>query len=545
MVRFYRRYWRRRRPYTRRGYRRLRPWIRRRYWRRHPWVRRLRRRRYRKRQYVGALVQWHPRHRALCTIKGWGIAMYGRETNTTTNFSAWVQPTGNLPGYYKLYGGGASLYHLTLDWLYSEHLKGHNIWSRSNESFDLARYFGTTFYLPPHPTLDYVFWWRTDYGTLKKYDYEYLHPAVAILNPKHIIVKSIQHGGRRTKRVRVAPPSVHNSQWYFMKQWCNAGLLRFGFTLINLDKMFIHTGETRPWYPLGTSTSDRDVTKLPNTKPIPTTSNQVWYKYTWDTGKDNRIGYAQLDAGGTKLTQISIQSINVPYWQFYFGTGWTNFNNNMHWFWWWYNDKQSEEKFAPEDLSDKQKCWIYISRTDNKSYSDIVVPLVQKGPFVVDKQDIPGTNIFNIAFMYKSRWQWGGTNPTVPPTLDPCDQPPAGYFGDPVRIGNPATTGAAVLHPWDLDASGLITKQKLRDILRFSDTDLATTSGVQKTLPEIDGAPYREENSSSSESDWDSEANEEENDMEENSYHRLTKKISRNRRFRHELIRGLQRLLKQ
>nr|ASH99127.1 ORF1 [Giant panda anellovirus] len=540
MVRFYRRWhYRRRRPYTRRYYGRFRPWFRRHRWRK---PRRVRRRRgYRKRGYVGPIVQWHPQHRSLCTIKGWGIGFYGVNTNTTTNFQSWNEKTQSLPGFYRVYGGGASLYHLTLDWLYEEHLKAHNIWSRSNEGFDLARYFGTRFYLVPHPTLDYVFWWQTDYGTLKKTDYQMLHPAIAITHKKHIIVKSIRNGGRRTKRVKIPPPSVHNTQWYFMKQWCGAGLLRFGFTPINLDTIFIKTGETKPWVPIGCSTAFKDPNSIPNLVPRATTENKNWYKYDWDNGIGNKIGYGQ-SSDKTNIRQISITPIDIPYWQYYFGQGWTNLNSNpdFYFFIWWYHDPfQDGNKFAPQDLTDKQKCWVWVGGIDNKTYPELIIPMVQKSPFAVSMGDLRGTNIFNLAFLYKSYWQWGGTNPTPEPTLNPCEQPPSGAFGDPVRIGNPATTGAAMLHPWDLDPSGLITKDKLRQLLHFSDTDAARSGDQPQKSNETNEELYSEESSDSS-TDWDSEEEEDQT----RTYQTLTKRISRNRRFRHKLISGIQRLLK-
>nr|QZE11953.1 MAG: ORF1 [Giant panda anellovirus] len=544
MARYWRRWYpRRRRYYTRRYTRRFRPWFRGvRRWRRPRPVRRWRRRRrFRKRPYVGPIVQWHPKHRALCTIKGWGIAFYGPASNTTTNFQSWVEGVGNTPGYYKLYGGGATLYHLTLDWLYKEHQLRHNIWSTSNEGFDLARYFGTRFTLHPHPTIDYIFWWRTDYGTLKKTDYELLHPAIAILNPKHVIIKSIAHGGKRAKKVYVAPPSVHNSQWYFMKQWCKAGLLRFGFTMINLQNIFIHQGDNRPWYILGTTTNTKTPDKLPDIEPVPTANNQGWYKYMWDTGEDNRIGYAQKTGTGTSIKQLSITQIDIPYWQYYYGQGWTNFNQNFLYFWWWYEDKTDTEVWAPEDMKNKQKCWVYLKQHGHptKNTAEIVIPLVQKSPFVVDIAEIPNSNIFNNAFFYKSYWQWGGQSPIIAPTLDPCQQPPAGAWGDPVRIGNPATTGNYVLHPWDLDETGLITKQKLKQLIQFSDSENPPRDEVQKKSPDNEDSQYSGEDSDNSE--WDSEAEE---DEEEDMFQTLTRRISRNREFRHNFIRGIQRLLK-
>nr|QZE11979.1 MAG: ORF1 [Giant panda anellovirus] len=546
---YYRRRWPRRRRNFRWRNRQFRPWIsrRRRYYRRHTWVRRRRRKFYRKRQYISALMQWHPSHRKLCTIRGWSYAFYGVDTNTCTNFQSWNEGSHGKLGFYRQYGGGASLYHMTLDWLYAEHQKHHNVWSASNEGFDIARYFGTTIWLWPHPELTYIFWWETNYGNLRETDYQLLQPAYCMLQKNHVIVKSIKYGGRKVKKIRIHPPSVHQTQWYFMKNWCGAGLLRFGFSLFNINQCFIHENETKPWVIIGSTTSQTDPTALTKTIPVPTTDNKCWYKYHWDDAKDNKIAWGKKkDHASNELIQLGITQIDVPYWIYYYGKGWTNLNSNDDWYYfiWWYSDNVSASTFAwePQDLTTKNKIWILL-RTDKQNTPTCVINMTQKGPFCYSKEDLSNqtasSNIFNLPFFYKSKWQWGGVSPQPETTVNPCEQPPTSDNIRAVRIGNPATTGQAVLHPWDLDKAGFITKHKLRQLIRHTSP---THTGIQeeelqKKSPSLDSEPSTEESG-----DSDSENSQTSSDEEPNIYS-LTKRISRERKHRHKLIRRIRKLV--
>nr|QZE11986.1 MAG: ORF1 [Giant panda anellovirus] len=542
MVRYY--HWRRRWP-RRRTYRRYRRTFRPRF-RRRTYLRRrrpVRRRRFfRKRTYKSAIIQWHPSHRTLCKITGWGIGLYGVGTNTTCNFQTYVPPALTKPGYYRQLGGGASLYHLSLEWLFLEHQKRRNIWSHTNEGFDLARYFGTTFRLWPHPEYDYIFWFETDFGGLRKEHYMLLHPAQAILEKRHVVVKSLKNGGKRPKTIRVPPPSVHQSQWYFMNQWCNVALARFGFTLINLKDPFIHSDQQKPWVTVGVSTGGKDPLKIPNTPTSPTAAPKVFYKWRWDTGKDNKIALGQKRPPDETIHQISITNIDVPYWLYWFGWGWQNFWQGDNWFYymWWYADKINDpDVYEIEDLKNSQKEWILL-KYDNRTIGECCINLVQRGPFVMSKADLPKDH-YNLYFQYQSRWQWGGTSPSIESTVDPCQQPPTSYQRDNVRIGDPATTGSYMLHPWDIDKDGLITKHKLRQLIAdVPSTSTGENKEAQPKLPQVDSEPSTEEDteeSSNSES-WNSE--EEEN---QNSYRLLMHRIFRERKHRKKLRRRIKRLV--
>nr|QZE11989.1 MAG: ORF1 [Giant panda anellovirus]USZ80594.1 ORF1 [Tick-associated anellovirus 4] len=533
--------WRRWRRNPRRRRRTIFPWFRRRryYYRRRPTVRR----RYKKRAYISSVMQWHPKHRALCYIRGWSIAFFGVGQNTTCNFQTYVQKTGNKPGYYILYGGGASLYHLSLEWLYEEHLKRRNSWSHTNEGFDLARYFGTTFTLWPHPRLNYLFWWETDYAALRKTEWMRLHPANALLERNHIIMKSIKNGRRRPKKVRVKPPSVHQTQWYFMNQWCDVGLVRFGFTLFNMEEPFLKTDQNYPRIKIGSSTGGKDKYNLPGTCPVPTGDNQVWYNYNWDTATDNMIAVGQKkSAVTTVLTTISITKIDVPYWMWYFGMGWKNFNldTNYYFFIWWYNDDKKQERYSVQELTDKDKQWILLRLTQpEKNTAQLCIEMVQHSPFCYTNQDLIDKTNFSLPFSYVSKWQWGGTSPNIETTIDPCKQPPTSYQLDNVRIGDPATQGTYMLHPWDLTKDGFITADKLQYLIRgLPKTITEPREEAPTTSAQIDSAPSSEGSSESESSDWSS--NEEETT---NSYHLLTRRIYRERRFRKKLRRRVLRLL--
>lgn len=448
---------------------------------------------------------------------------------------------GNTPGYYKLYGGGASLYHLSLEYLYQEHLKHRNIWTATNEGFDLARYFGTKFYLYPHPELDYLFWWETDFGALRKSDYGLMHPSQAMLQRNHVIVKSMYHFGLKRKVVKIPPPSVHQSQWYFMYQWCNVALVRFGFTLINLSYPFLHKDQTKPWVAGGYLPGFKDRNKPGTDDSIFNASNATWYKWRWDTGQDNIV--IQQKKVGTTWKETARFTTNEPYWLFFYGWGWFNFDtaSTTRYLYWWYPDRITDgDKFEVEELPNKNKEWI-IMCTDKLNVAQIGLDIAQRGPFVVSNGDMNNPK-YNLYFQYLSKWQWGGTSPTPESTVDPCTQPPAAITGSTVRIGDPATTGKAMLHPWDLNKHGFITKQKLRQLLGGTiETYPAGDKEQASKSPPVDSEPSTEESGAEEEissEDWDSQES-----QTEDTYHLLTKRISRERKWRKQLRRRIKRLV--
>nr|WBM82614.1 MAG: ORF1 [Torque teno polar bear virus 2] len=338
---------RRRRGYrrrARRGY--LRPRFPR--FRRRLWVRRRRFRR--KRQYRGPVTQWNPQHRVGCKIRGWLPLVMCIKGHFGEKSEVFYQRK-DRPDSYLLCGGSVAWRHITLGMLYREHQLFRNVWTRSNASYDLARYFGTKFRFYPHPWFDYIVYWQTSFNLPERGEVpEYLHPAQLILSKKHILVKSQNKKGRR-KKLWIKPPPVHTNQWYFQNTWCNIPLLKIGITPVNFNNPFLHTGnQYGVWfgYTSDTDTSHtitwtrEDITgswdvpycpspqtggeesKTPDMHVVPLRDQwfrRCYYRWWWDDGQDNYVmlNKYNLDPKDAGVNSCEVVKINQPYWQFFWG----------------------------------------------------------------------------------------------------------------------------------------------------------------------------------------------------------------------------------
>nr|WBM82638.1 MAG: ORF1 [Torque teno polar bear virus 12] len=344
-----RRVWRRRRAFRRRARRRVfRPRFR--GFRRRLWVRR--RRRFRKRQYKGPVTQWNPQHRVGCRIRGWVPLLLCIKGHFGEKSEVFWQSKDKPDAYYQC-GGAVSFRHFTLGMFFREHQLFRNRWSRSNQGYDLARYFGTKITAWPHPWLDYFLYWETSFTLPERDEMANLHPAHLLTTSKKILVRSLNHKGRK-KRIFIKPPPVHTNQWYFQATWCNIPLFKVGVVPFNMSNPFLHTGNMYGvWigYTSDTDTSHtitwtRDdiegswqrpripsppnggnMTNLGNGSNTQyySTQNQwarrCYYRWWWDDGKDNYVmmNKYNLDPKESGVNSCEVVKVEMPYWMYFYG----------------------------------------------------------------------------------------------------------------------------------------------------------------------------------------------------------------------------------
>nr|WBM82647.1 MAG: ORF1 [Torque teno polar bear virus 15] len=365
---FRRRRWRRRRlrrPRRRWGFRRRRRTYRRRFtgrrylrprlrgYRRRSWVRRRRFRR--KRQYKSTVTQWNPQHRVGCRIRGWVPMLMSIKGHWGEKSEVFWQ-SSDKPDTYIQCGGGVSFRHFTLGMFYQEHLLFRNRWSHTNVGYDLARYFGTKLVFWPHPWIDYLVYWETSFEMPERAEMAQLHPAYLLNIPKKILVRGLNHKGRR-KKLFIKPPPVHTNNWYFMKTWCNIPLFKVGLIPINFNNSFLHTSNQYGVWIGYTSMTEPPITVTWSAKdihgswecPNPTSTasppnggdgsklqgcgsfntintQQAWarrcyYRWWWDDGVDNYIMVSKYNRNPIEdgLNNCEIQKVNMPYWMYFWG----------------------------------------------------------------------------------------------------------------------------------------------------------------------------------------------------------------------------------
>lgn len=434
--------------------------------------------------------------------------------------------------YSKVSGGGINLQTFTLKWLFDEHIHYRNCWTHSNDGFDLAKYHGTKVYLPPHPTLDYVFFWDTDLINILPQDFYRLHPTRLLCTDHAIFIRSMASGNHKTRKVKIKPPANITSQWKFIKDWCDFPLFSWGMTLINWDEIFWRTNEA--------------------TIPVLTITS-AWYRESghggWSSGT---LAYSPLvDLGTFNVVGIywASQGTVSPQamWDF---TDQPYTKDLPYWFSCWGQNPSMDFNIKNTGAINSQP-WarIYWPRYTLSDITGATNPLprakmvhwtmsayelskfARHGFFVVS--NLQGR--CNIPFMYSSSWTWGGTQMQLQPLslLNPCTNQ--------VSVKNPELATQYHIQPGDTN-SGILTTKALARFLR-------PTEDIIERRPEpFEAKPPRYASSESyDETGSEAEESEEEPDKErtvEETLRSLTRGVERNKLERRRLIHFLKSLLK-
>nr|QYD01867.1 ORF1 [Torque teno felis virus] len=458
--------WRRRwRKRPRRQNRRF--WKTRRYTRRST-VRR-RRRRGRKKRPV---MQWGPSATRMCTITGWTFGLVTDATSQIPNRMISVNLSGNPKARRMQFtGGGTNLSVFSLAFLWDEHKMFHNWWSQSNDGFDLARYFGTTIYLPPHKDQTYIFWWDTDFNRVSMVDYWKTQPSLMLAWKNKRIIRPVKDGNHRTKKVRIKPPATVSNQWRYAGSWMTMGLFMWGVILIDFNKPFSIWQHTT-WNQVG-------VVKFSGIKYTSMTSSGVqatiYYAHWIDSGLGNYVLY-KTESGPSDLRPDPLtgykrvdEANDIPYWI-------TNWGHNKNYNWDDPTDlTQTGTSFMVFYWYDLQEgdilngLWQTKPKAIFKTNASGMYTLGYCGPFVQRQNQTP----VNIPILYKSRWQWGGATFNKQAVSNYVN-----FVPHQVPVRNPAFIEKSVITPWDCDGHGILTDKALQRFLRPSNE-----VDVRRTLP--------------------------------------------------------------
>nr|QUL61820.1 ORF1 [Torque teno arctocephalus australis virus 2] len=519
MVYYYRprrRYQQRRRFRRRRYFPNYRRYRQRRY-RRRQTVRRRRKPRYRRfRKKSEKVVTWRPPRVNRCKIHGWDIGIGSYAPFFSQNGEQYWK---EIPGGQRIYrwnGGGVSVRNLSLKYFFTQNQLHMNTWSKSNEGFDLARYFGTKVTLYRHPYISYIFWYNAEFGDLKKEHYENMHPARLLLTRRRRLVLSKELGGKKRHKVFIRPPSTLESKWYSMSSWCTVNVATIGFTPVNFKTPFWHTGQITQgvWIGyMGPHTATIDNPPKLQVGSWNSFTKKCMYRWQWDTGVGNAVLANDNHWIWGSPNPLTIKHIDIPYYQWFYGhtavgvqkpdapSGGASFAN-----WYpdilailWYADEaidQDGRAVANMFITDpsqtnlqNNRVWILLHPKPGTDFPtagttgyDIYnkLPTVQsvnrilnavctQSPFAVHGFDQNQTNygtVLNVPFFYSSYWQWGGAAYSPSDPTNPCPNAPANTDYTGVRISDPATVALTNLHPWDLDQQGIVTRPSLLRLLR-------------------------------------------------------------------------------
>nr|UGV45204.1 MAG: ORF1 [Torque teno virus] len=217
----------------RRRVRRKRRWRRRRGRRRRFIYRKKRRyRRRRKRQKI-IIKQWQPAVVRRCRIVGYMAALISGNGTFATNYSSHLEDRIQKGPF----GGGHSTMRFSLYVLYQEHLRHMNYWTYTNKDLELTRYLGATLTFYRHPTRDFIVTYsrRTPLGG-NILTAPSLHPGNAMLSKRKILIPSLETRpkGKKTKKLKIGPPTLLIDKWYFQKDFSDVTLFNLNVTEADL-----------------------------------------------------------------------------------------------------------------------------------------------------------------------------------------------------------------------------------------------------------------------------------------------------------------------
>lgn len=440
----------------------------------------------------------------------------------------------------KFVGGGMSLFTFGLRFLWEQHQLFHNLWSASNDGFDLAKYHSTTFYLPPARDNTYIFWWDVDYNQVKMEDFWRTQPALLFGWKNKVIVRPRSANNHRTKKVTIKPPATISNQWRYQGSWMDLGLFMFGVTILDWT------------FPFGWG---RNATDIPHVAQIncwkisafngagSTAQNVTMYYAHWrDTGQNNYIMAQTVSGKNDDPSEIvnlggfrRIHAANdLPYWITYWGQN-TNFNfddesdklnNASGWTAiYWYDFKNPHDVRQMDNVPQKI---IYLLN------QKAMYTLAASGPFI----QLNNTVSLQIPLFYKSRWTWGGASMTRQPVSNIIHFAPSQ-----VAVRNPASIAKSIITPWDCDQHGILTEQALRRFLEPSGgVDARRPLPVEEQLKEDE--PYTSSAESAQESETDEEGPENQQELIK-ALKRCRARIDREQHERHRLRQLFRSLIKQ
>lgn len=165
-----------------------------------------------------------------------------------TTSKNWIQHMNEVPKSGPL-GGSFSVSRWAMDVLYEQWKLHRNKWSRANGLLDLVKYRGCTFKFWRHEYVDYlVSYSRNSPMTINEMTHMAAHPVNVLQSRHRVIVKSRQtkRRGRPYVRVRIKPPRLLISKWYFQQDFCMTNLLLMTVTACNLKNPWMRVGAVTP-----------------------------------------------------------------------------------------------------------------------------------------------------------------------------------------------------------------------------------------------------------------------------------------------------------
>lgn len=188
----------------------------------------------RKKQKI-TVQQWQPDRIINCKIRGLGLLVGGTEGRQFQCFTDDITeyPPPKNPG-----GGGFGLQVFNLKYLYDQWVARKNIWTKSNDYTDLARYTGTKIKFFRHHDTDFIVSYnRMPPFKLHKETYIGCHPVNLLLAKHHKVILSRKNKptGKNSVTLKIKPPKLMQTNWYMQQDLCKEDLFEIRAAACNLS----------------------------------------------------------------------------------------------------------------------------------------------------------------------------------------------------------------------------------------------------------------------------------------------------------------------
>ncbi len=160
------------------------------------------------------------------------------KTRATHDYTLWkesVSPAGEATG------GGWSIQQFTLSCLYDQYIKYRNFWTKSNKGLPLSRYTGASIKLFKSPHTDYIVRIiRNPPFSVTRDMFLDTHPQRMMLyKHKYIIPQLTSATRKKYKKIKIKPPALMSTNWYFTQDICKAPLFNIIASSCSLQQPYI------------------------------------------------------------------------------------------------------------------------------------------------------------------------------------------------------------------------------------------------------------------------------------------------------------------
>lgn len=379
-------------------------------------------------------------------------------------------------------GGGMDSGHFTLLDLYWEEMFFRARWTKSNQGYNLARYFGVKLTLYRRYDYSYIFWYSVDDETDDTEPLHVAHPSQMLLYKNKIIVKRIiDSNSKKSIKLKIKPPSKLFNCWRTFKELADKPLIKWRCSLINFEN---------PWSPFIDNRVAYVFSAFAWVSQQQGIAKNIVY-YPWmDDGTNTEVSDLHVlkynaDASGPVgpntvhdywPANIEYRPLNMPLWMYGFG------HNQA-----WYEMSWKLREPRPPNSSEENKLgyWCFMRFNGNPAMRDAADGSIPKwdtnratcfmhwsilgniaamaGPFVPKSAPRGG---FSVTMHYKFYFQWGGTPGSRQPPVAPGGggRPSAYTKWNSIRadIVDPTQADEEVLTEGDFDSDGdIITDEAL------------------------------------------------------------------------------------